>query len=199
MKPDAPGRRRNGSDAERFEVLFREYFERVGAYLLARADRATAADALSRTFEIAWRRRADLPSEPLPWLIGVARRVLADERRSNRRRESLVERLRRTVGPPAPDHAARSEERNAILAALAELPPVQLEALLLVAWDGLSEREAGTALGCSRGAVALRIYRARRHLRRARDKQQPRATAREAPPNPSPAADTTGSSTEERA
>jgi RNA polymerase sigma-70 factor (ECF subfamily) len=34
-------------------------------------------------------------------------------------------------------------------------------------WDGLSQREAAAALGCSRGAVALRLHRARARLRAA--------------------------------
>jgi RNA polymerase sigma-70 factor (ECF subfamily) len=39
--------------------------------------------------------------------------------------------------------------------------------LLIIAWDGLSQREAAAALGCSRGAVALRLRRARKRLGRA--------------------------------
>jgi len=48
-------------DHARFENIYRKHFDRVAAYLLARADRDLAADALSRTFEVAWRRIADVP------------------------------------------------------------------------------------------------------------------------------------------
>jgi DNA-directed RNA polymerase specialized sigma24 family protein len=75
---------------QRFERLYREHFDRVAAYLLSRADRALTEDALARTFEIAWRRIADFPDEPLPWLLGVARRVLAEQRRGQGRQSALV-------------------------------------------------------------------------------------------------------------
>jgi hypothetical protein len=42
-------------DRERFENIYREHFDRVAAYLLARADRDLAADALSRTLPLAAR------------------------------------------------------------------------------------------------------------------------------------------------
>jgi RNA polymerase sigma-70 factor, ECF subfamily len=73
---------RQSGEREAFERVYRDSFDRLAAYVLARADRDAAADVLARTYEIAWRRRADLPAEPLGWLIGTARRVLADGRRS---------------------------------------------------------------------------------------------------------------------
>jgi RNA polymerase sigma-70 factor (ECF subfamily) len=153
-------------DRERFEAIYREHFERVAAYLLARADRDVAADALSRTFEIAWRRIDDVPGEPLPWLLGVARKVLSEARRGQGRRDALVERIGADL-EAAPDYFDAFVERQRALAALARLSAPQREVLLLIAWDGLSQREAAVALGCSRGAVALRLYRARASLRKA--------------------------------
>ena len=40
----------------------------------------------------------------------------------------------------------------------------QREALLLIAWEGLSVSEAAVVVGCSRGAFAVRLHRARRRL-----------------------------------
>ena len=158
---------RHKLDRERFEDVYEKHFERVASYLLARADHDVAADALSRTFEIAWRRIADVPGEPLPWLLGVARKVLADLRRGQGRQEALVERIGASIVDSVPDHLDSLVERRHTLAALARLSDTQREALLLVAWDGLSQREAAAALGCSRGAVALRLHRARASLRKA--------------------------------
>jgi RNA polymerase sigma-70 factor, ECF subfamily len=154
-------------DRERFENIYREHFDRVAAYLLARADRDMAADALSRTFEVAWRRIVEVPREPLPWLLGVARKVLADLRRGQGRRDALVDRIAAAVPETAPDHFETLAERERTLAALAGLSEPQREVLLLIAWDGLSQREAAAALGCTRGAVALRLHRARTNLRKA--------------------------------
>ncbi|HEV7937433.1 MAG TPA: RNA polymerase sigma factor [Solirubrobacteraceae bacterium] len=152
---------------ERFEKIYREHFDRVAAYLLARADRDLAADALSKTFEVAWRRIAEVPREPLPWLLGVARKVLADLRRGRGRQDALVKRIAATIAETGPDHSEALAERERTLAAFAGLSEPQREVLLLIAWDGLSQREAAAALGCSRGAVALRLHRARAGLRKA--------------------------------
>jgi RNA polymerase sigma-70 factor, ECF subfamily len=154
-------------DRERFEDIYREHFDRVAAYLLARADRDLAADALSKTFEVAWRRIADVPREPLPWLLGVARKVLADLRRGQGRQDALASRIATTIAETVPDHSEALAERECTLAALAGLSEPQREVLLLIAWDGLSQREAAAALGCTRGAVALRLHRARTSLRKA--------------------------------
>lgn len=161
---DGGGRR---LERERFEGLYREHFSRVAAYLLARADRDLAGDALARTFEVAWRRIGDVPEEPLPWLLGVARRVLAEQRRAQGRRDALVARIAGTVAEARGDHADVLIARERAVAALGSLSEVQREALLLVVWDGLSQREAAAALGCSRGAVAVRLHRARARLQSA--------------------------------
>jgi len=157
--------RRSSESTERFERLYAQHFDRVAGYVLARVDRDRAADALARTFEIAWRRLADVPSEPGPWLLGVARRVLAEQRRADGRRDKLFERLAGTVIEESDNHAEGSVDRAAVLAGIRGLTLAQREVLLLIAWDGLSEREAAAVLGCSRGAVALRLHRARKQLR----------------------------------
>jgi RNA polymerase sigma-70 factor (ECF subfamily) len=154
-------------DERRFERLYEKHFERVAAYLLSRADRELAEDALARTFEISWRRLADVPEDPLPWLLGVARKVLADMRRGQSRQTALVERMAATIREAEADPADALADRRRVLAALECLTDEQREVLLLVVWDGLSQREVATALGCSRGAVALRLHRARTRLRTA--------------------------------
>jgi RNA polymerase sigma-70 factor (ECF subfamily) len=165
MNANWRGVRSSESTELRFECLYEQHFERVAGYVLARVDRDSAADAVARTFEIAWRRLADVPAEPGPWLLAVARRVLAEQRRADGRRDRLCERLAGAVVEEGDDHAEVAVHREALLAAIMGLTLSQREALLLVASDGLSEREAAVVLGCSRGAVALRVHRARKHLR----------------------------------
>ncbi len=154
-------------DERRFERLYREHFDRVAAYLLSRADRALTEDALARTFEIAWRRIGDVPGEPLPWLLGVARKVLAELRRGQGRRDALIERIAASVEEAEDDHAEALVGRRRVLAALSRLTDSQREVLLLIVWEGLSQREAAAVLGCTRGAVALRLHRARTGMRAA--------------------------------
>ena len=153
-------------DASRFERLYDEHFERVAAYLLARVDRDAAADALAATFEVAWRRIADVPAQELPWLLGVARRVLANARRSRARQAALVERMASATRSVA-DAEEDAGDAADLAGAIAQLTSSQQEALLLIAWDGLSEREAALAVGCSRTAFAARLHRARARVRAA--------------------------------
>jgi RNA polymerase sigma factor (sigma-70 family) len=149
----------------RFDACFRAHYADVLAYALRRVgDRATADDVASKAFVVAWRRRHTLPHDQLPWLFGVTRHVLLNERRAERRRDRLHSRLSAERGIPAGDPADIVSERTAILAALARLSEPDREALRLAAWEGLSRDQAAAALGCSRQAYAIRLYRARRRL-----------------------------------
>ena len=56
-------------------------------------------------------------------------------------------------------------DRLVAVHALSGLADSEREVLLLVAWDGLTAREASRVLGCTRGAFAVRLFRARAHLR----------------------------------
>ena len=73
-----------------FEVLYRATYPRVLAYARSLASREDADDAVGKVYAIAWRRQRDTPKgAELGWLIGVARRVLANARRSRRRAGAL--------------------------------------------------------------------------------------------------------------
>jgi RNA polymerase sigma-70 factor (ECF subfamily) len=146
-------------EAAEFEVLYQEQAPRVLAFCLRRADRTSAEDAMAETFAVAWRRRHDLPNPALPWLLGVARRVLANQRRARRRQERLGERL--SVVPPA-DPNERFD--IGVYDALRSLPPRDREVLVLAAWDELHAAEAAQVLGCSTTAYRLRLHRARRRF-----------------------------------
>jgi len=153
------------SDEQRFERFYYAHYDRVAAYLLSRAGRDHAQDALARTFEVAWRRFAEIPEPALPWLLGVARRVLAEQRRAEGRRDALIERIAATVPADGGDYAQTLARRQLVATALAHLSEAQREAVLLVSWDGLSQQDAASVLGCSRAAFAVRLHRARVRLR----------------------------------
>jgi RNA polymerase sigma-70 factor (ECF subfamily) len=173
-------------DEQRFERLYAEHFRAIAGYLKARTDSESAVDAVSRTFEIAWRRLSDVPEEPRGWLFGVARRVLADQRRAAGRQDTLIERIAGTLAESSEDSGEALVLREIVLSALRELAPLQREALLLVAWDGLSHREAAAALGCSSGALAVRLHRARKQLRAVMSHQAHQQADGSAGPLPAP-------------
>lgn len=151
-----------------FDALYAAHRDDVWRYLRRRTtDPATSEDLATEVFVTAWRRRAELPADPLPWLYGVARRVLANDRRAAGRRDALAERVGGHTGGHTADHAEAVAARDAIAGALGALSASDRELVLLVAWEGLSLEEAARALGCRRGTAAVRLHRARRRLRTA--------------------------------
>ena len=150
---------------ERFRSLFARHYPAVYRYAGRRLGADEAADAAAEAFTVAWRKIGHVPSEPetLPWLYGVARRVVANAERGRRRRLRLA--ARAAEGEPESQEPAA--DPVAVLAVLASLPTDDREVLRLAAWEGLGPREMGTALGCSPNAAAIRLHRARRRLERA--------------------------------
>jgi RNA polymerase sigma-70 factor (ECF subfamily) len=147
-------------DQQRCERLYRAHVDQVHAYVRRRSDAQTADEVVAEVFLVAWRRLDAVPREPLPWLLGVARKALANHRRAVSRAATLKARIEATVitptGPADADHA--------VLAALAGLDPRDQEVLLLIAWEGLRQEEVAEVLGVSRRAVATRFHRARKRL-----------------------------------
>jgi RNA polymerase sigma-70 factor (ECF subfamily) len=143
----------------RFEELYRQHVKAVAAYALRRAPRETAEDVVAETFLVAWRRLEQVPAQPLPWLYGVARRTLANYRRSATRRQSLADRLRLEVRV-IPQEPADERLRDA----LQTLRAGDRELLMLVAWEGLRPSEVARVLECSPVACRIRLHRARRRL-----------------------------------
>ncbi|MFA1538518.1 RNA polymerase sigma factor [Actinomadura monticuli] len=152
----------------RFEEVYAANRARILGYALRRtSDPQDAADVLAETFLTAWRRLDDVPpgEQARLWLYGVARRVLANHHRGERRRSALAadlgSRLRADVpGREAADPAGVAE-------AFRSLPDRDRELLSLVGWEGLDHGEIAAVLGCSRNAVRIRLHRARRRFARA--------------------------------
>ncbi|TDD79895.1 sigma-70 family RNA polymerase sigma factor [Actinomadura darangshiensis] len=153
--------------------MYDECRQRVWAYATARAGRQVADEVVSETFAVAWRRLADVPDPPLPWLLGVARNVLRDGHRAQVRRESFAAELGRWAPRPATDIAEDVAERLAVLRAMAALPEGDREILILIAWQGLTPRDAAKVVGCSPAALRVRLHRARRRLLRAAEAETP--------------------------
>jgi RNA polymerase sigma-70 factor, ECF subfamily len=151
-------------DRAHFEALYRQHVRSVLRYALARTDREQAKDVTAEVFLVAWRRLADVPSDPVPWLLGVARNVIATQTRSTARRKALGVRLAlvRDRQSRASDVAEQIAEGDAVRTAFARLRENDREVLRLIAWDGLSSDHAAEVLGVSRIAFAVRLHRARR-------------------------------------
>lgn len=148
-----------------FERLFRTNHPAVYRFVVRRVEEAAVQDVVAETFLVAWRRHDEITGDPLPWLLGVARRLCANHLRGRDRRAALGERL--AAQPYHPPASRLSSEEGELKRALEGLGEADREALLLVAWDGLSNREAAIVVGCGTAAFAVRLHRARRRLARA--------------------------------
>ena len=154
------------SAEERFTALFEATRLPLLAYAVRRvADPADAADVVAETYLVAWRRLDDVPAgaDARPWLFGVARRVLANYHRGERRRVALADRLRDSL-TTALVPAEVTESQSCVVAAMEQLSEDDREILRLVAWEDLARDEIAHVMGLSRAAVRLRLHRARRRL-----------------------------------
>jgi RNA polymerase sigma-70 factor (ECF subfamily) len=158
------------------EELYESYATPVHRYALRRVGRDAADEIVAETFVVAWRRFERVPDEPLPWLYAVARRLVANHRRSDNRRHALLTRLGDSASPGSDSPSDRGLRES-----LATLRDGDREALLLVAWEGLSTAELAVALGCTQVAARARLHRARTRLRAAmaENRDRPLREARE--------------------
>lgn len=130
--------------------------------------REDAADLLGETMLQAWRRvDACPPEDPTRqrmWLFTIAAHVLANHRRSARRRTALTERLRGHVAAqPVPDPGEAAAVRDAVL----RLRDAHRELVMLVHWDGFTLLEAAELLGVNASTARGRYAAARETLRAA--------------------------------
>ncbi|MUL43040.1 sigma-70 family RNA polymerase sigma factor [Streptomonospora sp. PA3] len=168
--PDGPSETPAGAEA-RFESLYTECYADVLGYLLRRVDDPeSAADLVAEVFVTVWNRLDAVPARggARPWIFGVARKVVGNHRRGERRRSALADRLRselsrvQVIRPEAADPGLG--EVGAVFRSLSE---ADREILSLSGWEGLDPGEIAIALGCTRGTARVRLHRARGRFARA--------------------------------
>ena len=149
-----------------FEDSIRDLSAALLGYFLRRVEPAEdAADCLSETLMILWRRRDQLPGDAdslRAWSYGVAKGVLANYRRGRIRRGALAERLR--TGLVHTPLAPKGDDDH-VHVALSRLRRTDRELVMLIIWDGLGVGEAGKLLGLSPTAARSRYARARAKLK----------------------------------
>jgi len=159
-----------------FSRLYRAQGRAVLAYALRRVEGSEdAADVVAETFLVAWRRLGEVPAgaEARLWLYAVARRVIANLHRTERRRTRLGQRLTESLRTELATHPASGGEAAEVLRAMTGLSDGDRELLLLVSWEELSPGEAAKVLGVSSLAARSRLHRARRRLRDLLEEREP--------------------------
>jgi RNA polymerase sigma-70 factor (ECF subfamily) len=153
--------------AQRLEHLAATVGPDVLAYLVRRVEpREDAADLYQQVLTITWRKLRVVPTddgEAFGWMLGVARRCLANHRRSALRRRALTDRLREDLRGAVTEPDASARARGDEL--LATLSDDDRELVTLVHWEGLTLASAAAVLGISGPAARKRMERIRRALR----------------------------------
>jgi len=154
-----------------FERLYNAYRLQVHGYCARRTSNADAADAVSETFLVAWRRFDLVASEPdtLPYLYGIAAKVLSNLRRSSGRRSRLNAKLHALGVSPSSDPMAvvvRNSEQTEVEQAVRRLNPKDREIVMLYAWEELPRMQIAQTMGMTKAAVDQRLHRSYKRLAR---------------------------------
>lgn len=141
------------------ERLFKEHHEALLRYVRSRAPHV-ADDVVAETFVVAVRRTDAIPADAeLPWLLGVAKNVIRDHARAERRAARFI--AESAQGTP---QSAPGPEPASVGPAMNDLPPTERAVLTLTGVGGFSSAEAAEQLGMSAGSVRNAMMRGRRAL-----------------------------------
>ena len=163
---------------EEFERLFHEHYPLVyrTAYSVT-GSREDAEDVVQTVFLRLYRRGSwlGLKENPKAYLYRAACNAAVSVIRSKRRHvltDNDAE-LDRPVEPSTAEH--ESALRGRFLDALAQLSPQAVEILILRYEHDYSDTEIAKLLGTKRGAIAVRLYRARKRLKKFMEKNDARS------------------------
>ncbi len=148
--------------ARTFRAIYEANYGAIYAYAARRVGAELADEVAADTFLVAWRREAALPPEPLPWLYGIARNMVARQRTAASRRKLTQAAL--TYERPRPSPVAADADVPGLWEAWGRLSLGDQEVLALVAWEDLPVSEAARVLGCPTSVFSVRLHRARRRM-----------------------------------
>lgn len=181
-------------DSRAFEIVYDEVAQRLNNYLRRHLSQTSAEDVVQQTFLQMHGARGTFiaGARVVPWAFQIAKRIVIDSQRKNRREESFdfwsdggwsdEPGLATTAASPVQLVEAR-ETCQVLVAAYERLTPEQRDAVDLRD-AGLSCQQAALALHTSPVGLRVRIYRALTSLRGA----VRAATTDRGPEGPTPAA-----------
>jgi RNA polymerase sigma factor (sigma-70 family) len=172
--PDASILEASTEQPDAFVALFERHFKAVYRFVARRLGSDAASDLAAETFVRAFERRAVYRPErdsALPWLLGIAVRLVSNERRRELRQLETYALLAREeasrVTSGGPQRASGGDATEALVAALQEMSTGDRDVLLLYAWGDLDYEAIAEALEIPLGTVRSRLNRARNKLQSA--------------------------------
>ncbi|MDQ1130726.1 RNA polymerase sigma factor [Microbacterium sp. SORGH_AS_0888] len=176
MSTDNEIMRRSRDRPGAFAELFDRHARTIHRYVARRLGAEAADDVMSETFLVAFERRAAFDDSPsaLPWLLGIATRLIAKHARLEARawrglRAADLGRVEHDQIDRAADRMDAERLAAKVGSALRRLPAGDRDVLLLYAWGDLDYQGVAAALEIPVGTVRSRLNRARRRLRIAID------------------------------
>lgn len=151
---------------DEFGALFEQHKNAVYQFAWRMTNSLAAAEDITQdAFLVLWRGEAEWDrsrGSARALLLGIARHLAWKRWRRDQRWSDLDEEtfVAAPVGVESPGR------EQAVSAAVAALPPLQREALILATYEGLSLQEIAEALAVEVGTVKARLHRARENLKR---------------------------------
>ena len=152
-------------------ALHTEHYDVLISFVLRYVrSREQAEDVVQETMLRAWRSIDNVRPDDAAvrsYLLTIARNVLTDAWRAERRRPVLVGDDAAIAAVPSLDDVESTLEGHLVVAALERLSHEHREVIQALYYDGLSVTEAATRLTVPQGTIKSRAYYAVRHLRAA--------------------------------
>lgn len=166
-------RRAQAGDADAFEVVYRAHAGRIYALCLRMtADGAAAAELVQDVFVHAWEKLEGFRHESAfsTWLHRLAVNVVLMAKRAELRRSEDPLGEDDGPAPPPATRTAPPELSMDLENAIASLPPMARQVLVLHDIEGYEHAEIGAMLGIAEGTCKAHCFRARRLLRERLDR-----------------------------
>lgn len=157
-------------DVTRLGVLFERHHLRLfNLFRRLGAPPATSEDLVQEVFFRMLKYRNNFRDDGAfqPWMYQLARNISADHyRKHGKDRQGLEDPPEiPDAAPLAPENLERSESERRMRRALLSLPPEKREVLVLSRYQLMKYDQIAAVLGCSVGAVKVRVHRAIKDLR----------------------------------
>jgi RNA polymerase sigma factor (sigma-70 family) len=156
-------------DVEKLSILFERHHTRLFGFCLGLLGTREAAKDLVQEvfFRVLRYRESYRPEAPFaPWLYRLARNACIDQlRKGGRERPAEPDLELPDPSPLASEDLAHEGQLDTLRAALARLPEDKRELLLLARSGSLSYEQIAGMVGCSVGALKVRVHRALHLLR----------------------------------
>jgi len=166
----------NGPAAAR---LYDEHVDAIYAYAARRVGPEAAVTVVEDVFEQALRKNAERPAHTpsdLGWLLAMATAFLRRHSETECRRLRAWQPTKRDTSnaiPRVSDPLLSNDIEDpavtttaAVLAAIADLEPVERDVLFLVAWEGCSSGLTATATGLAQSEIRPLLSRLRKQIRK---------------------------------